>query len=243
MNHKLSISLRWLALLFLLYGGCKEITIENQQDEIALKQIQGSRISLVGNITLERPKTGLTLGMVTSIAILEDHIIILDHMRKIVEVFDKGGNYKWSIGSRGDGEGQYKIPSGLAVIPNTNQILIHDQGRKKQTLRFSIKGEFLEKLKQPDRRLMRLLVSEDHNLIHTYVDRNRNGMLCVTSLDTGEDLATFKVCEAQYGRHFLLFDVSKVWTMTRRKKLYILSYRGKRRLCGLIWQHRSFSHL
>ena len=48
--------------------------------------------------------------------------------------------------------------------------------------------------------MYQMLVSEDHNLIHTYVDRNRNGMLGVTSLDTGEDIAKFKVSEAQYGR-------------------------------------------
>ena len=53
---------------------------------------------------------------------------------------------------------------------------------------------------------MRLLISEDHNLIHTYVDKNQNGMLGVTSLDTGEDIARFKVCDVQYERLFVAFQ-------------------------------------
>ncbi len=200
-RKKLLISVRWLALLFLMCGSCKESTVENQQDETVLKQAQGTQLSLVGTIILERPETGPALGAVSSIAIGENHIIILDHMKKNVEVFDREGNYKWPIGSRGEGEGQYKIPREPAIIPNTDQMLIHNQDRKKQTLRFSLEGEFLGELKL-GRSIYQMLVSEDHNLIHTYVDRNRNGVLCVTSLDTGEDIAKFKVCETQYGRHF-----------------------------------------
>ena len=196
-RKKLLVSMMWLALLPLIFESCEKSAVENQQNGVALKQTQGTQLSLVGNITLELPETGL--GMVTSIAIVEDYIIILDNTTKKIEVFDIEGNYKWPIGSRGDGEGQYKIPTRLTVIPNTDQMLIHDQGGKRQTLRFSIKGEFLGQLKRR-RSMHQMLVSEDHNLIHTYVDRNRNGMLCVTSLDTGEDLAKFKVCDAQYGR-------------------------------------------
>lgn len=196
-RKKLLVPMRWLALLFLLCGSCEKSAVENQQDEDALKP----HLSLIDEIILERPEAGPVLRMANSIAVMEDHIIILDYRRKSVEVFDIEGNYKWAIGSRGDGEGQYKIPRDPVVIPNTNQILIHNQERKRQTLRFSIKGEFLGQLKQR-RSMHQMLVSEDHNLIHTYVDRNRNGMLGVTSLDTGEDIAKFKVCEAQYGRLF-----------------------------------------
>ena len=194
-QKKLLAPVKWMALLFLLCGSCQKSTVENQQDGVALKP----HLSLIDVITLERPETGPTLGPVGSIAIGEDYIIILDNRKKSVEVFDIEGNYKWPIGSRGDGEGQYKTPREPAIIPNTNQILIPDQGGKRQTLRFSIKGEFLGQLKRR-RSMYQMLVSEDHNLIHTYVDRNRNGMLCVTSLDTGEDIAKFKVSEAQYGR-------------------------------------------
>ena len=201
-RKKLLAPVKWLALLFLLCGSCEKSEVENQQDGISLKP----HLSLIDAITLERPEAGPALRMVNSITVVEDYIIILDWGKKSVGVFDREGSYKWSIGSPGDGEGQYKTPNEPAIIPNTNQILIHDRGRKKQTLRFSIKGEFLEQLKQPDRRMMRMLVSEDHNLIHTYTDKNRNGMLCVTSLDTGEDLVKFKACEAQYGRHFFTFQ-------------------------------------
>ena len=199
-RKKLLVSMTWLVLLFLIFGSCeKKSVVKNQQNGVALKQTQGIQLSLVGNITLELPEAGPALGAVGSISIGEDYIIILDNTTKKIEVFDIEGNYKWPIGSRGDGEGQYKIPRESVVIPNTNQILIHDQTRNRQTLRFSIKGEFLGQLKRR-RSIYQMLVSEDHNLIHTYMDRNRNGMLCVTSLDTGEDLAEFKVSEAQYGR-------------------------------------------
>lgn len=194
-RKKLLVPVRWLALLFLLCGSCERSAVENQQDEDALKP----HLSLIDEIILERPEAGPALRMANAIAIMEGYIIILDHPRRSVEVFDIEGNYKWPIGSRGDGEGQYKLPRKPAVIPNTNQILIQDQGGKRQTLSFSIKGEFLGQLKRR-RSMYQMLVSEDHNLIHTYVDRNRNGMLGVTSLDTGEDIAKFKVSEAQYGR-------------------------------------------
>lgn len=193
-RKKLLVPVKWMALLFLLCGSCQKSTVENQ-DGIALKP----HLSLIDEIILESPEAGPALRMANAIAVMEGYIIILDHPRRSVEVFDIEGNYKWPIGSRGDGEGQYKLPRKPAVIPNTNQILICDQGGKRQTLRFSIKGEFLGELKRR-RSMYQMLVSEDHNLIHTYVDRDRNGMLGVTSLDTGEDIAKFKVSEAQYGR-------------------------------------------
>lgn len=205
-EKKLLVSARWLALLFLILGSCEKSAIENQQDEIVLKvQTQGPQLSLIDAITLERPEAGPALGRVRSMTVLEDYIIIIDATRERVEVFDKEGRYKWSIGSRGDGEGQYKIPSEPTVIPNADQLLLYDGGTG-QTLRFTIQGEFLGQLKLSERRYInRMVVSDDHNLIHTYVDKNQNGMLCVAALDTGEDLARFKVCEAQYESLFLGF--------------------------------------
>ncbi|MCE2435673.1 MAG: 6-bladed beta-propeller [Candidatus Latescibacteria bacterium] len=189
-----------MALLFLFCGSCEKSAVENQNNVLAIKtQAQGTHLSLTDAITLERPETGPFLGRVRTITVLDDYIIIVDES---VRVFDKEGSYKWSIGSRGDGEGQYKIPGEPVVIPNTGQILIYDGGTG-QTLRFSIKGEFLGQLKLPERRFInRMVVSEDHNLIHTYVDKNKNGMLCVTPLDTGEDIARFKVSEAKYSNLF-----------------------------------------
>ncbi len=197
---KLWIPTRWMALLFLLCGSCEKSAVENQNNVLAIKtQAQGTHLSLTDAITLERPETGPFLGRVRTITVLDDYIIIVDES---VRVFDKEGSYKWSIGSRGDGESQYKIPGEPVVIPNTGQILIYDGGTG-QTLRFSIKGEFLGQLKLPERRFInRMVVSEDHNLIHTYVDKNKNGMLCVTPLDTGEDIARFKVSEAKYSNLF-----------------------------------------
>ena len=205
-RKKLLVSARWLAFLFLLCGSCKENTVENQQDGIVLKvQTQGPQLSLIDAITLERPGEGPALGRVRSITVLEDYIIVVDATRERVEVFGKGGRYKWPIGSRGDREGQYKIPSELAVIPNTDQLLLYDGGTG-QTLRFSIQGEFLGQLKLSERRYVnRMLVSDYHKLIHTYVDKNQNGMLCVTSLETGKDIVNFKVNSVQYENLFLGF--------------------------------------
>ena len=209
-RKKLLISIRWLALLLLLCGSCKKSAVENQNNVLAIKvQALGTHLSLVDAITLERPEEGPALGRIRSMTVLEDYIIIVDATRESVEVFDRDGSYKRSIGSRGDGEGQYKSPSEPTIIPNTDQILIEDGGsRTGQILRFSLKGEFVGRVKLSERRFInRMLVSDDHNLIHTYVDRNsRNGMICVTSLDTGEDIAKFKVCKAQYGNLFFVLQ-------------------------------------
>ena len=204
-RKKLLVPVRWLALFLILCGSCaKKSTVENQQDGSVLKvQTQGPQLSLIDIITLvELPKEGPTLGRVRAMTVLKDYIMIVDGLRKIVEVFDREGSYKWSIGSRGEGKGQYKIPSKPTIIPNTDHILLYDGGTG-QTLRFSIQGEFLGQLKLSERRYInRMVVSNEHNLIHTYVDKNKNGMLCVTSLDTGEDLAKFKVCDTQYSKLF-----------------------------------------
>ena len=219
MNRKqLLVSARWLAFFFLIFGSCKESTVENQNNVLAIKS-RGTQLSLIDAIILERPETGPALGRVRALTVLKDYIIIIDATRERVEVFDKEGRYKWSIGSRGDGEGQYKIPSEPTVIPNANQLLLYDGGTG-QTLRFTIQGEFLGQLKLSERRYInRMVVSEDHNLIHTYVDKNKNGMLCVTSLDTGEDLARFKVCEAQYESLFLGFKRSQGLAYDEARKI------------------------
>ena len=216
-RKKLLVPVKWMPLLFLLCGSCEKSAVENQKDVIVLEtQAQGTHLSLIDAITLERPEAGPALGRVRTITVLEDYIIIVDES---VKVFDREGSYKWSIGSRGDGEGQYKIPSEPTVIPNANQLLLYDGGTG-QTLRFTIQGEFLGQLKLSERRYInRMVVSEDHNLIHTYVDKNQNGMLCVASLDTGEDLARFKVCEARYESLFLGFKRSQGLAYDEARKI------------------------
>ena len=205
-RKKLSAPVKWMALLFLFCGSCEKSAVENQNNVLVIKtQAQGSQLSLIDVITLERPEIGPALGRVRALAVSEDYIIMVDATRERVEVFDGGGNYQWSIGSRGDGEGQYKIPSEPTIIPNADQLLLYDGGTG-QTLRFSIQGEFLGQLKLLERRYInRMVVSDDHNLIHTYVDKNKNGMICVTSLDTSEDLAKFKVSDVQYENLYLGF--------------------------------------
>ena len=227
-RKKLLVPVRWLALLFLLCGSCERSAVENQQDVIALKvQTQGAHLSLIDAITLERPEAGPFLGRVRSMTVLEDYIIMVSATRNQVEVFDREGSYKWPIGSRGDGVGQYKIPSGFVIIPNTGQMLIYDGGK---ILRFSIKGEFLGQLKLPERRFIsRMVVTEDHNLIHTYGNKNKNGMICVTSLDTGEDITKFKVSEAKYSNLFFGLGRSQglAYDETRKMIYFALPWEEK----------------
>ena len=239
-RNKLWVQVGGLTLLCLICGSCGKSAVENQQDGMAsfqsrqdvivLKvQTQGAHLSLIDGITLERPETGPALGMVSSIAVMDDYIIIFDVLRSCVEVFDRAGNYKWPIGSRGEGEGQYKSPSKPTMIPNTEQMLIYDGGTG-QTLRFSVQGEFLGRLKLPQRRLINpLVVSEDRKLIYPYGDRKGNGMLYVTSLDTGEDLAKFKVCEAQYERAFFMFQRSHGFAYDEAREIiyFALSWEDK----------------
>ena len=202
-KKKLLVSVKWMTLLCLIFVSCEKRAVENQQDMINLKvQAQETQLSLIDDITLELPKTGPALGLVGSIVVVENYIIILDGLRKSIDVFDREGNYKWSVGSRGGGKGQYKIPREPTIIPNTDQMLIYDGGTG-QILRFSIKGEFLGQVKLSEKRFInRMLVSEDHHFIHTYAEANKNGMLCVTSLDTGKDLAKFKISDDQYDKIF-----------------------------------------
>lgn len=70
-RKKLLVPVKWMALLFLLCGSCEKSTVENQ-DGTALKP----HLSLIDEITLERPEAGPTLGRVRSITVLDDYIII-----------------------------------------------------------------------------------------------------------------------------------------------------------------------
>ncbi len=240
-EKKLLIPVKWLALLFLIFGGCEKSSVENQKDVTVLKaQTQGGQLSLLDAIILELPEVGPALGMIGSVTIVEDYIIILDDLRESVEVFDIEGNYKWSIGSRGDGEGQYKIPIYSTIIPNTGQILIYDGGPGR-ILRFSIKGEFLGQVKLPERRFInRMLVSEEHNFIHTYVDKNKNGMLCVTSLDTGEDLAKFKVCDKQYRNLFFNLQASQGFAYDEVRKIIYFALPWEEKITRIDWATQDF---
>lgn len=219
-RKKLLVPMRWMVLLCFIFGSCQESTVENQKDGIAIELQAGeTQLSLVNDISLELPEAGPALGIIGSMTVLEDYIIVLDGLRRSIEVFDREGNYKWSIGNRGGMEGQYKIPSKPTMVPNTDQMLIYDGGTGR-ILRFSIKGEFLGQLKLPERRFInRMMVSEDQNFIHTYVDKDKNGMLCVTSLETGDDLAKFKVCDAQYMDLFLLLGRTQGIAYNKKKKI------------------------
>ena len=240
-KKKLLIPVKWLALLFLIFSGCEKSAVKNQKDGTVLKtQVQGSQLSLVDAITLELPEVGPALGMIGSVTIVEDYIIILDDLRESVEVFDIEGNYKWSIGSRGDGEGQYKIPSEPTIIPNTDQMLIYDAGTGR-ILRFSLKGEFLGQVKLPERRFInRMLVSEEHNLIHTYAKKNKNGMLCVTSLDTGEDLAKFKVCDEQYSNLFFYLQSYQGLAYNEVRKIIYFALPWESKVMRIDWTAQEF---
>ncbi len=240
-KKKLLIPVKWLALFFLIFGGCEKSTVENQKDVTVFKtQTQGAQLSLLDAIILELPEVGPALGMIGSVTIVEDYIIILDDLRESIEVFDIEGNYKWSIGSRGDGEGQYKIPICSTIIPNTGQILVYDGGTGR-ILRFSIKGEFLGRVKLPERRFInRMLVSGEQNLIHTYADKNKNGMLCVTSLETGEDLAKFKVCDAQYGNLFFYLQHLQGLAYDEARKIIYFARPWEEKITRIDWATQDF---
>ena len=200
MNRKeLLDPIRWVVLLSLVCGSCGEGTIENNQGVLHLKaEAKGTRLSQVGETTLELPDTGPALGFVFSITVVGDYIVVVDALRWSVEVFDIEGSHKWSIGSRGDGKGQYKKPLELATIPNTDQILVYDAGTG-HILRFSLEGKFEGMVQLAERRfIQRMLVSSEHNLIYTYTDKHGNGTLCISSLGTGEDLAKFRISDSRY---------------------------------------------
>jgi hypothetical protein len=85
------------------------------------------------------------LGEVYGIALGRDRVLVLDRSWYTVKVFDGEGNYLTSIGRQGNGPGELRFPTALAVDPVTGRILVRESVRGETHL-FSPSGEYLRTL-------------------------------------------------------------------------------------------------
>lgn len=71
------------------------------------------------------------------------NIYVLDGKAQLVKVFDKSGKYLRNIGRKGQGPGEYSLPSGLHII-SENEIMVSSITRRLSF--FSLSGKFLRQV-------------------------------------------------------------------------------------------------
>jgi len=73
----------------------------------------------------------------------DEYLIVLDQGEHCIKVLDREGNYQYQIGKQGQGDGEFKLPSFLAVN-KLGHLLICDSGNDRIQI-FELNGKFLGK--------------------------------------------------------------------------------------------------
>jgi hypothetical protein len=69
-------------------------------------------------------------------------IYVVDMKASQIKVFDKTGQFVRAIGKKGDGPGEFSIPFGINITPNS-EILVEDMANRRLSY-FSLDGEFIK---------------------------------------------------------------------------------------------------
>jgi hypothetical protein len=151
-NKDLSIKYVILQLLLLcfLLAGCKQnvkedsnavyiIDVDNQPTTSGVKFS-----SIFKNFKLVPLETNeeCLIGTITKITVFQDTIYVLDNfIAKALYVFDMNGKFIRSIGSRGQGPGEYNRPKDFAIDEKNQQIQLLDISR---VITYDMQGKFIK---------------------------------------------------------------------------------------------------
>ena len=144
------MSTNYYVLLFIIifFYGCNQknnnltsvysykIEAENES-EFDLEKIA----SYAGMIPLETTDECL-IGKIQNVFLTDSAIIIFDSQQKKILLFDRYGNYKYQIGSRGPGPAEYRGIECVYFDEIGNRIFISDPIQKK-IIQYDINGYFI----------------------------------------------------------------------------------------------------
>jgi hypothetical protein len=140
-----------LLLLCCLLVGCKQNVKEEVSNAVYIIDVDnqattsGVKFSSIFEsfklVPLETNEKCL-IGTITKITVFQDTIYVLDNfIAKALYVFDMNGKFIRSIGSRGQGSGEYNRPSDFAIDQKNKQIQILDNYR---VITYDTHGEFIK---------------------------------------------------------------------------------------------------
>lgn len=73
-----------------------------------------------------------------------DYILVADQNNHRIQAFSSKGQFMFTFGTRGTGDGQFKNPTGVAVHKTTGDIVICDRLNNRVQI-FDAEGKFLRK--------------------------------------------------------------------------------------------------
>lgn len=89
------------------------------------------------------------IGEISQILFVDSLLIVIDNeVAKSVNVFDHQGNFKYSIGQRGNGPGEFVEPTHVCIMPNEKKIAVLDRPQKR-VLYFDYNGNFAQMERTP----------------------------------------------------------------------------------------------
>lgn len=148
-KKRLFLTFVFILILVSLRLDCMEIDIPQENQFIEIENPK--KLSPNESIKLEL-KEDLVIGdnidndIFESIATIrvdeESNIYVLDIRASQIKVFNKNGAHIRSIGERGQGPGEFMMPSGMELI-NNNQIIVSSMGKLSF---FSLNGEFQKQI-------------------------------------------------------------------------------------------------
>ena len=78
---------------------------------------------------------------------IDEEIIVADTNNHRIQIFDKGGEYKYQFGMPGKEEGQLWYPRKVAVIRSSGKFVICDRGNERSRMQiFTRNGHFIRKI-------------------------------------------------------------------------------------------------
>ncbi|WP_081624427.1 6-bladed beta-propeller [Proteiniphilum acetatigenes] len=123
-----------LVLVLVTIASCKKnhnsVPISSEYIEINLDEIKKEDTLLLSqifnNIDVIQLSDEILIGEISKILIHDEELFILDKLSSAVFIFDKKGNYKKKIGSRGAGPGEMLRAFDMSVDKKNNCIYISD---------------------------------------------------------------------------------------------------------------------
>jgi hypothetical protein len=104
----------------------------------------------------------------------DENIYVLDFIEFHIKVFDKYGEYKTTIGKKGQGPGEIQRPVNLVITPE-KEILINDRGARFFHY-FKLNGEYLRSVRQTKLiSLIRPKVDSQNNIVARIIVEDKEG--------------------------------------------------------------------
>jgi hypothetical protein len=167
----------------------------------------------------------------------ESRIYILDSKESHIRLFDKNGEYIKTIGKKGQGPGEFQLPSSLQIT-SQNEIVVNDSASRKIHF-FTLDGNFLRAVSQTQMTFFsNPKVDDEGNIIASYMIADQEVTYVLKKFNAQlEGLFTIfstEVLKYPYINPFFpqcYWEITKennlIWGFADKYELYIINSDGK----------------